>query len=320
MALTVEAILGLLDEPSRGYAETLLTNAPPPPYHRYGPSMMRAVFDAKGVPESTSKGLVTSESIVEKDGTRVPVRCYREVLDTPAPALLYMHGGGFVLGTLDGVDSLCRRLAETTGCVVVSVDYRRAPEHVYPAAADDCLAVYDWMLTDHERLGIDPDRVALAGDSAGGALALSVCTSLQQAGRGLPRCLVLAYPATSASFRGASWEAFALAPVLCRSDAEWFWDSYAGPEVRDDPRAVPEVSAELGSLPPLLVLGAEVDVLRSDYERFVEMVNAAGADALLRTTPGVLHGFITEVDAVPAAREALEDAAAFVRRFTRLDP
>ncbi|GEE04129.1 hypothetical protein nbrc107696_45750 [Gordonia spumicola] len=320
MALTVEAILGLLDEPSRGYAETLLTNAPPPPYHRYGPSMMRAVFDAKGVPESTSKGLVTSESIVEKDGTRVPVRCYREVLDTPAPALLYMHGGGFVLGTLDGVDSLCRRLAETTGCVVVSVDYRRAPEHVYPAAADDCLAVYDWMLTDHERLGDRPDRVALAGDSAGGALALSVCTSLQQAGRGLPRCLVLAYPATSASFRGASWEAFALAPVLCRSDAEWFWDSYAGPEVRDDPRAVPEVSAELGSLPPLLVLWRRsgrtplgLRTLRRDGE-------CRGRRRATTDDAGVLHGFITEVDAVPAAREALEDAAAFVRRFTRLDP
>ncbi|WP_406635169.1 alpha/beta hydrolase [Amycolatopsis sp. WGS_07] len=315
MGLSMPTMLGLLDEDARRLAELLLRDGPEPPYHRYGVDSIRAMFDASpgdsAIPVHDVRELAVPTAAVD-----LRVRCYRPTADSDLPAVLYLHGGGFVLGTLDGVDDLCRTLAVEAGCVVVSVEYRRAPESVYPAAADDCLAAYDWLERDGATLGIDTARLAIAGDSAGGNLALSVCTTLAAAGRRMPRCLALAYPATSASFQGPSWEAFEHAPVLCKADAQWFWSNYASGDDLLDPRAVPELSTT--SLPPFLVISAEVDPLRSDYERFAELAAAEGITVELRRYDGVLHGFFTEVSLLRKARLAATDTADYLARHLTL--
>lgn len=313
MALSMQAMLELLDDDARALAETLLRDAPAPPYSQYGVPAVRAIVDGVSrppaqieVPEVLDVGIGTPDG-------ELTVRCYRPSLDRELPVLMYVHGGGFVLGTLDGVDDVCRSLAVAAGCAVVSVEYRRAPEWVFPAAADDCLAVYDWLERRGGELGIDASRVALAGDSAGGNLVLSVCTSLAAARRRLPACLVVAYPATSADCEGPSWEAFEHAPVLCKADAEWFWSAYADAEARRDPRAVPELSTSLHALPPVLVVSAEVDPLRSDYERFAALAARAGVEVEVRNYDGVAHGFFTEVRTLRKAQQAVADAASFLR-------
>lgn len=313
MGLSMQAMLDLLDDDARAVAEVLLREAPAPPYSQYGVAAVRAMFDGVSRPPAVIRLPAVAELDIESSGGDITVRCYRPSLDRGLPALMYVHGGGFVIGSLDGVDDLCRSLAVATGCVVVSVEYRRAPEWRFPAAADDCLAVYDWLARGGGELGIDASRLGLAGDSAGGNLVLSVCHSLAAAGRELPACLLVAYPATSVDFAGPSWDAFEHAPVLCKVDAEWFWASYVSEEASRDARAVPEQSTSLHLLPPMLVVSAEVDPLRSDYERFAELVANAGAEVEVRRYDGVAHGFFTEVRTLHKARQAVADAAAFLR-------
>jgi acetyl esterase len=161
---------------------------------------------------------------------------------------------------------------------------------------------------------VDPSRIALAGDSAGGNLALSVCTALAQARRALPKALVLAYPATSNAHAGPSWDAFEHAPVLCKADALWFWSNYvAGSGADLDPRAVPILSTTLHALPPTLLVSAEVDVLRSDYEHFAATASRAGAEVEIRRYDGVPHGFFTELASIAQAGRAVADAAHHLR-------
>ncbi|HJQ07259.1 MAG TPA: alpha/beta hydrolase [Nocardioides sp.] len=321
MGLSVRAMLDLLDDDARALAETVLREAPPPPYSRYGVDTVRAMFDSANPVDGSDPDLDVVDLRVPTAAGVVRVRAYRPTGGGVRPALVYLHGGGFVIGTLGGVDALCRTLARDVGCVVVSVDYRRAPESVFPAAADDCLAVYDWLERASGELGIDASRLALAGDSAGGNLALSVCTSLAAAGRAQPACLVLAYPATSARFEGSSWEVYEDAPILCRADAEWMVGLYLdGPDAACDPRAVPELSAALHVLPPMLIISAEVDPLRSDYERFAAAAAWAGSEVELSRYDGVAHGFFTEVESVAKAREAVSEASGFLCRHLAARP
>ncbi|WP_062995222.1 alpha/beta hydrolase [Nocardia mikamii] len=311
MGLSVTAMLDLLDEDARTLAQALLDQAPEPPYARYGVAGVRSIFDTVDpAPQPIRPVHNVEERIVDGPGGPLRVRCYRPSSASELPALIYIHGGGFVVGTLNGVDDVCRLLCVEAGCVVISVDYRRAPEHVFPAAADDCLRTYEWVRREAGSLGVDPSRIALAGDSAGGNLALSVCTALAEARRAAPRALVLAYPATSNAHTGPSWDAFEHAPVLCKTDALWFWSNYAaGGEADLDPRAVPILSTTLHALPPTLLVAAEVDVTRSNYEHFAATAARAGAEVEIRQYDGVPHGFFTEVAVIDKARRAVADAA-----------
>lgn len=321
MGLSVSAMLELLDDDARQYASALLREAPDPPYSRYGVDAVRRMFDSSRPVEEPVARVGVVELAVPAPAGDLLARCYRPSVDADLPALLYFHGGGFVIGTLDGVDDLCRTLAVQSGCIVVSLAYRRAPEAPFPAGADDCLAAYDWLEREGGSLGIDVDRLALGGDSAGGNLALSVCTSLAAAGRRMPRCLALAYPATSATFEGPSWEAFEHAPVLCKADAQWFWAAYVqSAAAAADPRAVPELSRTLHALPPAHVVSAEIDPMRSDYERFAALASGAGAEVEVRRYDGVLHGFLTEVRTQRKARQAAAGLAAFLATHLGCEP
>jgi len=316
VGLSPTALLEMLDADSRVYAETVASHLPPPPYSRYGTAGIRRLLNTAD-PERRPVRPVHSvgEHFVDTPAGELTVRCYRPSAETDLPAVLYYHGGGFVIGTLDGVDDLCRLLCTKSDSVVVSVEYRLAPEHAFPAAPDDAFWAHDWVIRHAGSLGVDPHRIALAGDSAGGNLALSVCTTLAENHHTMPAALVLAYPATSNAHQGPSWDVYEHAPVLCREDALWFWSQYArSADVENDPRAVPLLSSALHALPPTLLISAEIDVLRSDYENFASVASAAGADIDIRRYDGVLHGFFTEVAAIDKARHAISDAAHHLRK------
>ncbi|MCT4353344.1 alpha/beta hydrolase [Streptomyces sp. Je 1-79] len=233
----------------------------------------------------------------------------------PRPALMYLHGGGFVLGTLDGVDEVCRAIAARSGWAVFSLEYRLAPEHPYPAALDDCVDAFAWLRRSAAGLGIDPDMVAVGGDSAGGNLATALCLKLRDLGLAQPASQVLVYPAVDDSFATPSWTEFADAPLLTGADARWFWEQYLGPDPVGDacPLAAPMRAESLRGLPPALVLTAAVDPLRDDAEAYAERLRQDGVEVTTIRCAGVFHGFFTEVGVFARTDEAIDRVARHLR-------
>ncbi|CAL9620129.1 alpha/beta hydrolase [Streptomyces sp. enrichment culture] len=230
----------------------------------------------------------------------------------PRPALLYLHGGGFVLGTLDGVDEVCRALAARSGWAVLSLEYRLAPEHPYPAALEDALDALAWLRGPAQEAGIDPDRIAVGGDSAGGNLAAALCLRLRDGGLPLPAAQILVYPAVDDRFAAPSWTQFADAPLLTTADARWLWEQYVDPG-RVDQYAAPMKAASLRGLPPALVLTAEVDPLRDDAEAYAERLRRDGVPTTAVRHSGVFHGFFTEVGTFTQTDAAIDDVVRHLR-------
>ncbi|MGW1117098.1 alpha/beta hydrolase [Streptomyces tanashiensis] len=233
----------------------------------------------------------------------------------PCPVLLYLHGGGFVLGTLDGVDEVCRAIAARSGWAVLSLEYRLAPENPYPAALDDCLDIFAWLRRSAPTYGLDPQVIAVAGDSAGGSLAAALCLKLRDAGLPGPVSQVLVYPAVDDAFATPSWTEFADAPLLTSADARWFWEQYLGPDHEGtvDHYAAPMHAASLRDLPPALVLTAEVDPLRDDAEAYAERLRRDGVEVTATRCAGVFHGFFTEVGVFARTDEAISQVARHLR-------
>lgn len=231
----------------------------------------------------------------------------------PRPALVYLHGGGFVLGTLDGVDEVCRAIAARSGWAVLSPEYRLAPEHPYPAALEDSFDALAWLRGSAPGLGIDPDVIAVGGDSAGGNLAAALCLLLRDLGLPRPASQVLAYPAVDDSFSRPSWTEFADAPLLTGADARWLWEQYVGAGRAVDHLAAPMKAASLRSLPPALVLTAEVDPLRDDAEAYAERLRQDGVPTTAIRYPGVFHGFFTEVGVFAKTDAAIDEVVRHLR-------
>ncbi|WP_063009250.1 alpha/beta hydrolase [Nocardia nova] len=233
---------------------------------------------------------------------------------TPRPVLLYLHGGGFVLGTLDGVDEVCRAIAAKSGWDVVSLEYRLAPEHPYPAPLEDSLDALTWIRGSADELGIDATRIAVGGDSAGGNLAAAVCLHLRDRGLPLPAAQVLIYPAVDDSFAAPSWTEFADAPLLTTADARWLWEQYVGTARGTvDQYAAPMKAPSLRDLPPALVLTAEVDPLRDDAEAYAERLRRDGVPVTLVRHAGVFHGFFAEVGVFSQTDTAIDDVVRHLR-------
>lgn len=239
----------------------------------------------------------------------------------PRPALLYLHGGGFVLGTLDGADEVARAIAARSGWDVLSLEYRLAPEHPYPAALEDALDALAWLRDHGPELGLDPDSIAVGGDSAGGTLAAALCLHLRDHGHPLPAAQVLIYPAVDDRFDTPSWTEFADAPMLTTADARWFWEQYVGtdPEVIDH-YAAPMKAASLRGLPPALVLTAEVDPMRDDGETYAARLLADGVPVTLIRFAGVFHGFFTEVGTFTQTDSAIDEAVRHLRTRRSTEP
>jgi len=229
------------------------------------------------------------------------------------PAILYFHGGGFTIGSLEGYDLPCRFFCARSGCAVVAVDYRLAPEHKFPAAIDDAVAAFRWLAAGATELGIDPARIVVAGDSAGGTLAAVVAQEMRGAPQ--PPCLQwLIYPATDLAGRTASHESCGEGFLLSRADMEWFLGLYlADPAEASDPRASPLRAADLSGLPPALVFTAGFDPLRDEGQAYAGRLAAAGVKTVHREFDSLIHGFIGMRGALQGAARAMDEMVAGLR-------
>lgn len=246
----------------------------------------------------------------------IPIRVYTPEGAGPFPLLLYFHGGGFVVGSIDGSHELCRTLCGGAGCVVVSVGYRLAPEHRFPAAPDDCLAATRWAAGNAAELGADPARLVVAGDSAGGNLAAVTALRLRDEGGPPLRGQLLIYPVADYHTPPTpSYLANANGYLLTRAMMIWFWGHYlnhAGEA--DDPHAAPLRAPDLAGLPRALVITAEFDPLRDEGERYAERLQAAGVPAVLSRYDGMVHGFLLFADLFEESRRAIHEAITWLRQ------
>ncbi|MEF8843408.1 MAG: alpha/beta hydrolase [Haloarculaceae archaeon] len=241
-------------------------------------------------------GRVRDLSAPGPDGGELPVRVYEPESDgeEPRPALVWFHGGGFVLGNLDSVDPACRALCAETGRVVVSANYRHAPEHPFPAAPEDCYAGTRWTVEHAGTLGVDPDRVAVGGTSAGGNLAAVV--ALLARDRGGPEIdrQVLVYPVTNRVRQFGSYEENAEGYFLTRTDMEWFHDHYLERAVdARNPYAYPLEARDLSGLPSASVVTAGFDPLRDEGIAYAERLEADGVEVTHHHYPEMIHGFFS---------------------------
>jgi len=245
----------------------------------------------------------------------VPVRIYTPEGEEPRPAVVFFHGGGWVIGNLDTHDGTARKLANAAGAVVVSVDYRLAPEHPYPAAAEDCYAATCWT-AEHgaAELGMAPGQLAVAGDSAGGNLAAVVSLMARDRGGPAPGFQLLVYPVTDPDFERPSYRENAEGYLLTRDVMEWFWDQYVPDAARrHDPYAAPLRAPDLSGLPPALVVTAEYDPLRDEGEAYARRLEEAGVRVRCRRYPGMIHGFLSFSDVVDQGKEAVAEAGTALR-------
>lgn len=245
----------------------------------------------------------------------IPLRLYRPkgVSGVTTGALIYYHGGGWVIGDLESHDTLCRELANGSGHTVISVDYRLAPEHRFPAATDDAIAAARWIAKEAKALGIDPSRLAVGGDSAGGNLAAVVALELR--GEIALRFQLLIYPAVDAVTKWPSITRNADVLPLTEKAMAWFYDHYAGgAEIRAGWRASPLLAKDHRGLPPAYVLTAGYDVLMDEGIAYADKLESAGVKVTRRHDAGMIHGFITMGRIIRIANEATAAAAAALKR------
>ncbi len=249
-------------------------------------------------------------------GGDIPLRLYWPNDDKELPLLMWFHGGGWVLGGLENSDLHCRQLANQAGCCVVSVDYRLAPETPYPGAIDDCMAATVWARKAAAELGMDPGRIAVGGDSAGGNLA--ACVAYRARAAGLPLVFqLLVYPITDADFSRPSYLDNAEGFLLTRSAMQWFWDCYVpDPAKRTAADAAPLRAADLTGLPPAFILTAEFDPLRDEGEAYGAALQEAGVEVVIRRYDGMVHAFFNMITDEPVAQidAAAQDAVEALRK------
>ncbi len=249
------------------------------------------------------------DALVPGDDAAVAVRIYRPAARTPLPLLLYAHGGGWVTGSLESHDRLCRILASRLNAIVVAVDYRCAPEHVFPAALDDVAQAWHWARACASALGADGVRFAVAGDSSGGNLAAALTLRLRAEGKPQPQLQLLLYPALDASCSRGSYQAFATGYNLSAEQMAWYWNVYRSSAAHDVPQLSPLAAANFSALAPAVIAIAENDVLRDDGIDYAQNLEAAGVPVRLVRCQGMIHGFLRWTGAVPAASRWIDTIA-----------
>ena len=297
-----------------------------PPTHTLSPDQARELYRERrffSQPPPSEVSLARDLAIPGPGGD-IPLRLYRPAgssVGSPLPVLVYYHGGGWVIGDLETHDTLCRELANGSGCAVVAVDYRLAPEHRFPAAALDAIAAVQWVHYNASRLGIDATRIAVGGDSAGGNLAAVVALAARDAGGPELAFQLLIYPATDNRRTAPSHQTNGKGYLLTRETIGYFHDHYITDPSHDlDWRASPLLHENLAGLPPALVLTAGYDPLRDEGLQFAQRLSEAGNQATLVCFERQIHGFILMGRIIDEAGAAVRLCAAQLRHALAREP
>lgn len=256
---------------------------------------------------------VEVDHVEDTSANGVPIRVYRPAADGPQPIVVFIHGGGFVVGSVRTHDALARRIARDAAAVVVSVDYRLAPEDPFPAAVDDCWSALQWTAEHAAELGGDPKRIAVAGDSAGGNLAAVLTHLARDAGGPELVFQLLFYPVTSEHHDWPSITENAEAPVLTKRGIEYFSGQYSGAGSAASVRSAPAMAESFTGLPPALVATAGHDPLRDDGEAYAALLERDGVPVTLRRFDAMVHGFASFDGVVPATTAAVDQCIAGLR-------
>lgn len=293
-----------------------------PPLHTRSPADARVAYEAgSGVLEVPKAALARVEdfTIPARDGQALPARLYAPSADTGLPVLLYLHGGGFTIGSIATHDILCRELSRLAGCMVVSLDYRLAPEHRFPTASNDAWDALAWLAANAEQIGADPARLAVGGDSAGGTLAAVNAILARDAG--LPLALqLLVYPGCAAHQDTPSHALYAEGLVLEEPAISWFFGNYVQTRAeREDWRFAPLLAPDVDGVAPAWIGLAECDPLVDEGVDYADKLRLAGVAVDLEIYRGVTHEFIKMGRAIPEARHAHADAARALRKAFQLE-
>lgn len=289
-----------------------LAEAGTPPVETQTPELARAAFVRAS--EWQFGEVDELPSVEDADADGVPVRIYRpEEGDAPGLGLVYLHGGGWVLGSVDTHDGITRALARRAGCVVVSVDYRLAPENPYPAALDDAWTAARWVLEHASELRLDEERIGVGGDSVGGNLAAVVARRGRDHGMPFAAQLLL-YPTTSTRTDTPSYSLFASGYGLTRDAMRWYWKQYLGDgDGSTNPDISPSSLMDMRRLPRAIVITAEADVLRDEAETYAQRMLLAGNETEGYRYDGMIHGFLRMAGVVERSRTALDEIADSLR-------
>jgi len=286
-----------------------------PPMSSLSPEEARLTTDFSalaGIPEKVGR---VENQVIPGPGGDIPVRIYTPNGEGPFPSLVFYHGGGWVIGDLDTVDVPCRLLANRANCVVVSVDYRLAPEHKFPAAADDAYAAAKWVVENGPSIKVDSSRVAVGGDSAGGNLAAVVSLMARDKNEIDLAYQLLIYPVTNHSYETVSYSDNADGYLLTKDSMIWFWDHYLrNPQDGDNPYASPLKAEDLSGLPPALVITAEFDPLRDEGEAYAQRLKEAGVSVEETRYNGMIHGFFWMPGTLDQGMKAVNQAADALKR------
>ena len=287
-----------------------------PPIYTLTPELVRMGIKmqlANDTNEPESVAQVVNRTIPGPAG-EIPVRIYTPTGSGPFPALVFFHGGGWVICDLDTHDSLCRSLCNGANCVVVSVDYRLAPEHKFPAAPEDCYAATLWVAGHATEINTNPGKIAIGGDSAGGNLTAVVAQMVRDNGGPSLALQLLIYPATDFTFDGPSIHENGQDYFLTIDDMNWFMNHYLNSDAdKKNPLASPLQSANLRGLPPALVITGEYDPLRDEGETYGKRLKEAGVPVTISRYNGVIHGFLSLEPLTDKGKQAREECAQALR-------
>ena len=306
-------------DPQIEYVLGLIEQSPYPELHTVSAAEAREIFEATAPaldvrPEDVFR---SEDRWIDGAEGEIPIRAYTPRQPAPGeilPILVFYHGGGFVIGSLDSYDNLSRAIANRADCIVVSVDYRLAPEHKFPAAVDDALEAYQWV-SDHAReLDGDARRMAIGGDSAGGNITAVTAIGIRDEGDIAPLLQILIYPVAGGAPETPSHYEFAKGLLLTRANILWFYDQYLDrPEDATDPRFAPLLVDDLSGLPSALVIVAGHDPLRDEGVAYAERLVQAGVEVEFTNYEDMVHGFLSLSDAVDQGKLAIDQVAVALR-------
>lgn len=275
-----------------------------PNSHLLSPKTLRAVRDAQQTTITPPENIIIDDEIVVTAKREINIRIYRQIQQTEqnTPVLIFLHGGGFVVGNLDTHQGSCILLCKDTSWPVISIDYRKAPEHPFPAATNDCYDVLCWVSQQQELLKIDPARIAVVGESAGGNLATVTALMARDRNGPMPAFQLLFYPVTDCNFKNPSYINYGEGPLLSASQMEAYWSYYLGGKTTtDNPYAAPLRANTLKRMPSTAIVTAEFDVLRSEAEAYAVRLKAEGVATQEFRAEGLIHGFMKHVETHPVA-------------------